>query len=127
MGSAAFYNRLTTAALAVLFIQWFGEKRPISGRQTLSELVISATLPNILFLVKISTLAIAPIILSLSLLGKPKSVTAFLKSFSILIIVLIIMLVSEVMVTGIHVWAIIDDYREAATVRSSLVSWDGFS
>ena len=127
MGSAAFYNRLTTAALAVLFIQWFGEKRSISGRQTLSELVISATLLNILFLVKISTLAIAPIILILSLLGKPKSVTAFLKSFSILIIVLIIMLVSEVMVTGIHVGAIIDDYREAAAVRSSLASWDGFS
>ena len=127
LGSAAFYNRLTTAALAVLFIQWFGEKRSISGPQALSELVISATLLNILFLVKISTLAIAPIILSLSLLGKPKSVTTFLKSFSILIIVLIIMLVSEVIVTGVHVEAIIDDYREAAAVRSSLASWDGFS
>lgn len=80
-----------------------------------------------MFLVKISTLAIAPIILSLSLLGKPKSVTTFLKSSSILIIVLIIMIVSEVMLTGINVRAIIDDYREVAAVRSSLASWDGFS
>jgi hypothetical protein len=127
MGRAAFYNRLTTTALAVLFIQWFGEKSPISGRQMLSELVISSTLLNILFLVKISTLAIAPIILGFSLLGKPKPVTEFLKAFTIFIIFLIIMLASDVMVTGVHVAAIIDDYREAAAVRSNLASWDGFS
>jgi hypothetical protein len=42
MGSAAFYSRLTTAALAILFIQWFGEKRSISGRQTLSERGVEA-------------------------------------------------------------------------------------
>jgi hypothetical protein len=37
------------------------------------------------------------------------------------------MLVSDVLITGIHVGAIIDDYREAAAVRSGLASWDGFS
>jgi hypothetical protein len=37
------------------------------------------------------------------------------------------MIVGEVMLTGINVRAIIDDYREAAAVRSSLASWDGFS
>jgi hypothetical protein len=37
------------------------------------------------------------------------------------------MLVSDVLITGIHVGAVIDDYREAAAVRSTLASWDGFS
>jgi hypothetical protein len=127
LGSAAFYNRLTTAALAVLFIQWFGEKRSTDGRQTLSEVVISATLLNVLILVKISALAVAPIILGLSLLVKPKSIIIFLRSFGTLSIVLIVMLVGDVLITGIDVGAIVDDYREAAAVRSSLVSWDGFS
>jgi hypothetical protein len=127
MGTAAFYNRLTTAALAVLFIQWFGEKRSTDGRQTLSELVISATLLNILFLVKISALAIAPIILGLSLAVKPKSVTIFLSAFGVLSIFFIIMLVNDVLITGIHVGAIIDDYREAAAVRLNLAYWDVFS
>jgi hypothetical protein len=127
IGSAAFYNRLTTAALAVLFIQWFGVKRSIDGRQTLSELVISATLLNILFLVKISALVIAPIILGLSLSVERKPVNIFARSLGILSIALIIMFIGDFIITGAHVGAIVDDYREAAAVRTDLVSWDGFS
>jgi hypothetical protein len=125
VGMAAFYNRLSAAALALLFIQWFAERRSSDDRRVLSELVISAILLNILFLVKISALAIGFLIIGFSLLKKPKQVRLFVKSTGILCVFFLAVVAGDFLITGADPESILHDYREAATVRSSLASSDG--
>jgi hypothetical protein len=125
IGMAAFYNRLSSAALVVLFIQWFVEPRHFRHQNKIAELTISATLLNILFLLKISSLVIALAIIGSSWVVRPHSIRLFAKAVAIVGLLFIFMLVIDFMVTGVDPQSIFRDYREAAAVRSSLASSDG--
>jgi hypothetical protein len=125
IGMSAFYSRLTAAALAVLFIQWFGDKRSTACRQTLSETLMSAFLLNILFVVKISALPIASVIIALRFIAKPQSELMSLKSLGILSIVLLLLIIGDFLLTGMNLTSNLHDYRYVAAIRASLASSDG--
>ena len=125
MGMAAFYNRLSAAALAALFLQWFADRRSSQHPQLVSEALIAATLLNILFLVKISALALAAIIIAASLVVRSRPLLPAVRLVLLVSIIFTAMLATDLVLAGVTPDAIIHDYREAAAVRSNLASWDG--
>jgi hypothetical protein len=119
IGISTCYKRLTAGALAVLYLQWFGD--PFSEkRKNLSDALISAILLNIMFLVKISALGIGLFIIVLSLLIEPQSLRRSRATLGYIALMFLVMVAADFWLTGVNLPVLIRDYREAAAVRSTL-------
>src|SRR6266446_2264826 len=111
MGMAAFYNRLSAAALAALFLQWFADRRSSEHPQLVSEALIAATLLNVLFLVKISALALAAIMIAASLVVRSQPLQRTVCLVVLVSIIFTAMVAADLVLAGVTPDAIIHDYR----------------
>jgi hypothetical protein len=124
IGISAFYNRLTTAAIAVLMLQWFTVPETRSRRVNLEEIVLSAVLLNVLFLVKISALILGIGVIGAAMLTRSdwkQTVTARLVPIGLL---LTLFLIADFVLSGVPLEAVIGLYQRAARVRASLAGFD---
>jgi hypothetical protein len=121
---SAFYNRLSVAALGVLFLQYFIAPRRLAA---VSEAFIAAVMLNILLLTKISAFGLGLAIIASGLfLARTDGFRRWRHLATIALFVVGIALVLF-LVMGVHPGALLADYRIAAHAREMLGSLDALS
>jgi hypothetical protein len=124
IGISAFYNRLTVAALSVLALQSFTIMPREDCRVDLVEVLVSAALLNVLFLVKISALGIGFCIILVSSVLRDLSSLRFITRYTLLAVIFLAFLAMDFSISGVSINAVIGLYHRAAEVRASLAGWD---
>jgi hypothetical protein len=124
IGTAAFYNRLTTAALAVLLLQWFTAPEQPDRKTRAMEVALAACLLNILFLVKISALGLGFGIILAALLVRSDWRSMLLTQLVPGALLLAVFIAADFACSGVPPRAVLGLYQRAAEVRASLASFD---
>jgi hypothetical protein len=123
LGMSAFYNRISVAALIVLFVQCFARAPNEAKEERKFEILSCAILLNVMFLVKISALA----------LGLAIIVGAYafrfcqfsVRDLAVTGLLFVAMVVLDFWLTGMTPAGLLHDYWEAASVRTELATADG--
>src|SRR5215469_11891298 len=122
-GMAGYYNRLSVAALAVLFLQFFTGQRNRSHSGLMVECGTAAILLNILFLVKISTFILGIGIIMVSTLAlRPRSFSSTAKMLMVLFLFLTIIVAADLVIAGTNPADFLHTYQTAAATKLSPVS-----
>jgi len=122
-GMAGYYNRLSVAALAVLFLQFFTGQRTRSHTGLVVECGTAAILLNILFLVKISAFILGIGIIATSTLAlRLRSFSSTAKMLMVLFLILIIIVATDFVIAGTNPSDFLLTYQAAAATKLSPVS-----
>jgi len=112
---AGFYNRLANSTLAILFLHTFGgEQRSRSWNVT--DVALTAVLLNILFLTKISGLAVGFVIFFAGCLLQRLTFLRIL-SLCVALFAFVAITVAELKIAGIEYLSLMQDYELAARAR----------
>jgi hypothetical protein len=122
-GMAGYYNRLSVAALAVLFLQFFTGQRKRSHSGLMVECGTAAILLNILFLVKISAFILGIGIITTSTLAlRPRSFPSTAKMLMVLFLLLTVVVAADLVIAGTNPVDFLHTYQTAAATKLSPVS-----
>jgi hypothetical protein len=122
-GMAGYYNRLSVAALAVLFVQFFIGQRNRSHSGFMVECGTAAILLNILFLVKISAFILGIGIITTSTLAlRLRSFSHTAKMLIALFLVLTVIVAADLVIAGTNPADFLHTYQAAAATKLSPVS-----
>ena len=122
-GMAGYYNRLSVAALAVLFVQFFIGQRNRSHSGFMVECGTAAILLNILFLVKISAFILGIGIITTSTLAlRPRSFSSTAKMLVVLSLLLTVIVAADLVIAGTNPADFLHTYQTDAATKLSLVS-----
>jgi hypothetical protein len=121
LSMAGFYNRLVDAALAILFLQTFGE--PQHRQPSAIEIALTAFLLNVLFSTKVSGLFLG---LAILLAGCLSRRDAFARIMNLCAVLLAFMAIAaaEFAATGLEFIPVIQDYELAARARMTHSFYD---
>lgn len=118
LGMAEFYDQLIVSALAILFVQTFGDGPRRSMRENAIEIVLTAFLLNVLFLTKISGFVLGLMILLAGCLLQGRAVHRLLTICAAMLAFATITAI-EFQAMGLKLPPIIQDYELASHVRLS--------
>jgi hypothetical protein len=122
-GMAAYYNRLSVAALAVLFLQFFTGQSKRSHSGLMAECGTAAILLNILFLVKISAFILGIGIITTSTLAlRPRSFPSTAKMLMALFLLLTVVVAADLVIAGTNPVDFLHIYQAAAATKLSPLS-----
>lgn len=116
LGMVGFYDRHIVSALAVLFLQTFGNRPILSKRDNAIEVGLAACLLNIMFLIKISGFLLGLMILLAGCLLRGRTGHRLLNLCAALAVFAAITAI-EFKITGLELTPIIQDYELAAHAR----------
>jgi hypothetical protein len=116
LGMGGFYNRQIMSALAVLFLQTFGDRPIPSTQKNAIEVALSAFLLNLMFLTKISGFLLGLMILLAGCLLQGSTAHRLLRLCAAVLLFTAITMI-ELKAAGLELLPIIQDYTLAAHVR----------
>lgn len=117
-GQSLFYNRLTFAALAVLFLQNLTLRREDEEFLGYGEAALAAFLLDLLYLIKISHVVIGALLILAGALMQGRSIPAIVRGLARLAIAFAILLALDFVLFGGSPIGLLRDYRLAAGARS---------
>jgi hypothetical protein len=123
LGISEFYNRHIISALAVLFLQTFGGGRISSKRENAIEVVLAASLLNIMFLTKISGFLLGVMILLAGCLLQGRTAHRLL-NLCATVLAFTVIIATEFKVAGLEFLPVIKDYELAAQARLAFSFYD---
>lgn len=123
LGMSGFYNRISVAALVVLFVQCFVRGPTKTEGEGYFDIASCAVLLNVMFLVKISAFAFGVALIAGACICRFSEFG--LRDLAVTALLFVTVVAAEFWLTGMTPASLLHDYLEAASVRADLATGDG--